>query len=77
VLDLAGIDWLIAGGESGADFRPVDPEWVHDLRERCGLQGVAFFFKQWGGIRPKSNGRELDGRTWDELPEGAPALAVA
>ena len=71
------MDWLIAGGESGADFRPMDPEWVRDLRDRCGHSGVAFFFKQWGGIRPKSNGRVLDGQTWDELPEGAPVLAVA
>jgi protein gp37 len=67
-LDLAGIDWLIAGGESGPHARPVDPGWVRDLRDRCQATGVAFFFKQWGGRTPKANGRELDGRTWDEYP---------
>lgn len=67
-LDLSNIDWLIVGGESGADFRFIDPKWVRSLRDRCALEGVAFFFKQWGGIRPKSHGRELDGRTWDEMP---------
>jgi protein gp37 len=67
-LDLTGIDWLIAGGESGKDHRPIDPKWVRDLRDRCNDADVAFFFKQWGGIRPKSGGRELDGRTWDEMP---------
>jgi protein gp37 len=76
-LDLQGIDWLIVGGESGADFRPVDGQWVRDLRDRCGAESTAFFFKQWGGIRPKSNGRELDGRTWDEMPAAGRSLAVA
>jgi protein gp37 len=70
-LDLTGIDWLIVGGESGAGHRPMNPEWVRDLRD-CALNaGTAFFFKQWGGIRPKSGGRTLDGRTWDEMPERA------
>ena len=67
-LDLSGIDWLIAGGESGAQHRPVRAEWLRDLRDRCVEAGVPFFFKQWGGHRPKSGGRLLDGRTWDEMP---------
>ena len=67
-LDLHGIDWLIAGGESGPGHRPVRAEWIRDLRDRCAEQETAFFFKQWGGHRPKSGGRQLDGRTWDELP---------
>lgn len=66
-LDLAGIDWLIVGGESGPQHRHIDPEWVRDLRDACGAD-TAFFFKQWGGRTPKSGGRELDGRTWDEMP---------
>ncbi len=68
-LDLTGVDWLIVGGESGAGHRPMDPDWVRDLRDRCLAAGVAFFFKQWGGRTPKSHGRELDGRTWDQYPE--------
>jgi protein gp37 len=67
-LKLKGIDWLIAGGESGPGNRRVDPGWIRDLRDRCAEDDVAFFFKQWGGHRPKSRGRELDGREWDELP---------
>lgn len=67
-LDLTGIDWVIVGGESGHGARPVNPDWVRDLRDRCVEAGVAFFFKQWGGSTPKANGRELDGRTWDEMP---------
>lgn len=68
-LDLAEIHWLIAGGESGPGHRPVKIEWLRDLRDRCGNEDVAFFFKQWGGHTPKAGGRELDGRTWDEMPE--------
>lgn len=67
-LDLTGIDWVIVGGESGVGHRPIDPAWVRDLRDRCNEAGVAFFFKQWGGRTPKSGGRVLDGRTWDEMP---------
>jgi len=67
-LDLTGIDWLIAGGESGVGARPVSPEWVTDLRDRCIEAEVPFFFKQWGGRSPKAGGRDLDGRTWDEYP---------
>lgn len=71
-LDLRGIDWLIAGGESGPGARPMDPAWVRDLRASCEAQGVAFFFKQWGGVQKARTGRELDGRTWDELPTAKP-----
>ena len=69
-LELDGIDWLIAGGESGHGHRPVRADWVRELRDRCVAEDVAFFFKQWGGRSPKAGGRELDGRTWDELPKG-------
>lgn len=67
-LDLNGIHWVIAGGESGKDHRPIDPNWARSLRDQCLEEQVAFFFKQWGGLTPKSGGRLLDGRTWDELP---------
>jgi protein gp37 len=67
-LDLTGIDWVIVGGESGPDCRPMRKEWVLELRDRCQAAGVPFFFKQWGGPTPKSGGRLLDGRTWDEMP---------
>jgi protein gp37 len=75
-LDLAGVDWLIAGGESGPDHRPLDLDWVRDLRDRCAAAGVAFFFKQVGGRTPKSGGRLLDGRTWDELPTAPVEVAA-
>jgi protein gp37 len=68
-LDLSGIDWLIAGGESGPHHRPVREEWLLDLRDRCAGAGVAFFFKQWGGRTSKVGGRTLDGCEWSELPE--------
>jgi protein gp37 len=67
-LDLQDIDWVIAGGESGPGHRRIDADWVRELRDRCATEDVAFFFKQWGGHRAKSNGRELDGRRWDENP---------
>ena len=67
-LDLDGIDWLIAGGESGPKHRRVDVAWLRELRGDAKRCQVAFFFKQWGGQRPKSNGRELDGRIWDSDP---------
>ncbi|WP_419946655.1 DUF5131 family protein [Candidatus Poriferisodalis sp.] len=70
-LDLAGIDWVIAGGESGAGARPMELEWVTELRDRCTAAGVAFFFKQWGGRTPKAGGRELEGEVWDEMPAAA------
>lgn len=66
--DLSGIDWVIAGGESGHGFRQVKDDWIRQLRDNCAGSGTAFFFKQWGGIRPKAKGRLLDRRTWDEMP---------
>ena len=68
-LDLNGISWVIVGGESGPRARPIDLEWVRDVRDQCQQQNVAFFFKQWGGIRPKEGGRILDGREWSEFPQ--------
>jgi len=67
-LDLTGIGWVIAGGESGPAARAMDPAWVTDLRDACLTAGVPFFFKQWGGRTPKAGGRLLDGRTWDQMP---------
>src|SRR5262245_56169272 len=67
-VDLAGIDWAIVGGESGPKARPMDEAWAIELRDRCLAAGVAFFFKQWGGIRPKTGGRLLRGREWNEYP---------
>ena len=67
-LDLRGIDWAIVGGESGPGARPMEPEWVRSIRSRCLGAEVPFFFKQWGGVYKKRNGRVLDGRTWDEMP---------
>jgi len=68
-LNLAGIRWLIAGGESGPKSRPVRASWVREIRDRCTGSGTAFFFKQWGGRTPKAGGRELDGREWSEYPQ--------
>jgi protein gp37 len=62
------LDWVIVGGESGPKARPMDPEWARSLRDECVCPEVAFFFKQWGGPTPKSGGRKLDGRTWDQWP---------
>lgn len=70
-LDLRSIDWVIVGGESGPGARPIDASWVLDIRDRCLEAGVAFFFKQWGGVHKKRTGRELEGRTWDQLPVGS------
>jgi protein gp37 len=67
-LDLSGIDWLIAGGESGAKHRRCDASWIRDLRARCAEEDVAFFFKQWGGRTSKAGGRLLDDRTYDAMP---------
>jgi protein gp37 len=74
-LNLEGIDWVIVGGESGPRARPIDAEWVREIRDQCLQQGVAFFFKQWGGLRPKDGGRDLDGREWNELPDRSRAAA--
>ena len=67
-VDLSGIHWVIAGGESGPGARPMMIDWAREIRDQCAEQNVAFFFKQWGGIRPKTGGRDLDGREWNELP---------
>ena len=67
-LDLTDVDWLIAGGESGYGHRPAQVEWIRELRDRCGAEGVAFFFKQWGGRTSKAGGRLLDGREWSQMP---------
>jgi protein gp37 len=67
-LDLTGIGWVIVGGESGPKARPMDKDWVTDIRDQCRRAKVPFFFKQWGGKNKKKAGRLLDGRTWDELP---------
>jgi protein gp37 len=76
-LDLNGIDWVIVGGESGPGARHMKPEWVRDVRDQCQTRGVAFFFKQWGGLRPKSGGRELDGREWNDFPKPITPYAIA
>jgi protein gp37 len=72
-LDLTGylgdVDWVIVGGESGPHARRMEPEWARSIRDQCASAGVAHFFKQWGGRTPKSGGRTLDGRTWDQMPD--------
>ena len=68
-LDLTGINWVIVGGESGPGARPMLKDWVTDIKDNCLQAGVPFFFKQWGGVRKKASGRELDGRTWDQFPD--------
>jgi len=70
-LGLTDIDWLIVGGESGSNHRPMDEAWVRQLRAMAEMAGTAFFFKQWGGRTPKAGGRQLDGRTWDAYPDRA------
>jgi len=67
-INLDSIGWVIAGGESGPQHRPMDPAWVASLRDHCAVAEVPFFFKQWCGRTPKHGGRLLDGRTWDEMP---------
>ncbi|MFN4293627.1 MAG: DUF5131 family protein [Thermoflexales bacterium] len=67
-LPLDGIDWVIVGGESGPGARPMQAQWVRQIRDQCLAHEVAFFFKQWGGTRKGRTGRVLDGRTWDALP---------
>ncbi len=68
-INLKGIDWVIVGGESGPDARPMDADWVLDIRDQCISAEVPFFFKQWGGVKKKEAGRLLEDRTWDEMPE--------
>ena len=71
-INLTGISWVIVGGESGNGARPMREEWVRNLRDKCEDAGVAFFFKQWGGVRKKLTGRTLDGRTYDAIPAASP-----
>jgi protein gp37 len=73
-IDLAGIDWVIVGGESGPGARKMDPEWVRDLRDQCKEWEVPFFFKQWGGVQKGKHGRFLDGQTYDEFPVRPPKV---
>ena len=68
-LDLRGIHWVIVGGESGPHARPMEPEWVIDIRNQCIRSKVAFFFKQWGGWSPKTGGRLLEGKEWSQFPK--------
>ena len=72
-LDLRGIHWVIVGGESGPRARAMDKDWVRHIHLQCRKARVPFFFKQWGGVQKSRNGRELDGRTWDEMPSIAHA----
>lgn len=67
-LNLMGLDWVIAGGESGFKPRPIKEQWVIDIKDQCQTAGIPFFFKQWGGRSKKATGRLLEGRTWDEMP---------
>ncbi|MFC2088731.1 DUF5131 family protein [Calditrichota bacterium] len=67
-LNLKEIDWVIVGGESGPGARPMQPDWAIDIKDQCVSQQVPFFFKQWGGLNKKKNGRTLQNRTWDQLP---------
>ncbi len=67
-MDLANIDWVIVGGESGPHSRPIQIDWVRSIRDQCVLQSKLFFFKQWGGTNKKKNGRVLDGQIWDQKP---------
>jgi protein gp37 len=76
-LPLDDIHWVIAGGESGANARPLDAAWVRSIRDQCASQGVPFFFKQWGGRTPKAGGRELDGTTHDATPPMAARLRAS
>lgn len=68
-VNLTGIDWVIVGGESGHHCRPMEADWVRSIRDQCAARNVPFFFKQWGGRQKKKNGRELDGRTHDAMPQ--------
>jgi len=67
-LDLSSIDWVIVGGESGPGARPMQQKWVTEIRDQCLVANVPFFFKQWGGVHKKKNGRSLEGRTWNQMP---------
>ena len=75
-IDLSGVDWAIVGGESGPRARPMAEEWAVEIRDQCRASNVAFFFKQWGGIRPKSGGRLLRGREWNQYPRVSQKLTT-
>jgi protein gp37 len=75
-INLDGIHWVIVGSESGPRHRPIEIGWVREIRDQCSKEKVPFFVKQWGGARPKTGGRELDGRTWDQIPS-TPAYSIA
>ena len=75
-IDLSGVTWAIVGGESGPRARPMLEDWVIEIRDQCEAYTVAFFFKQWGGLRPKSGGRELQGREWNQYPQVASGSRV-
>ncbi len=75
-LDLTGIHWVIVGGESGPGARPMQEEWVVQIRDQCNESNAPFFFKQWGGVNKKQAGRMLEGRTWDQIPEELPAVCA-
>lgn len=68
-INLGGVSWVIVGGESGPGARPMNIEWVREIRNQCEQSGAAFFFKQWGGIRKSETGRTLDGKTYNEFPK--------
>jgi protein gp37 len=76
-IDLAGIDWVIVGGESGWGSRPMDPSWVISIRDQCQANGVPFFFKQWGGAQKSKHGSQLGGRTYNEMPPRKARIALA
>lgn len=76
-LELSDIDWAIVGGESGYGARPIEEDWVIEIRNQCQKAGVAFFFKQWGGVNKKKTGRLLENRTWDEMPEEKAQIMAA
>lgn len=75
VVDLTGINWVIVGGESGPGARPIEANWVREVRDQCLNANVPFFFKQWGGTRKKKAGRDLDGKTYSQMPETTLCLA--
>ena len=76
-LNLDGIHWAIVGGESGPGARQMNPEWVVDIRNQCSAADVPFFFKQWGGVLKKRNGRELDGKTWSQYPQKVASIPIS
>jgi protein gp37 len=68
-MNLTNIDWVIVGGESGRTPRPIEEEWVVNIKEQCNNQKAAFYFKQWGGTNKKKNGRMLNGNIYSDMPQ--------